>query len=233
METPICPLTELFKIVPGENSEYIVPINAIAKNIVCEYDKEKLDMIGYFDGKIAVRITVANMLKNVSEKLSKKYPGFKLKVVYGYRHPDIQLKYYERRRLIIKKENPRMSDDELNEKTHMFVADPRVAGHPTGGAVDLTITTPDGDLDMGTKIADFEEKDKIKTFSDLINEDQRHNRMLLHDLMVMDELVKDAESDKFAPFYGEWWHFSYGDVEWACFYKQASSKYSHKNFHCK
>jgi D-alanyl-D-alanine dipeptidase len=29
----------------------------------------------------------------------------------------------------------------------------------------------------------------------------------------------------FAPFDGEWWHFSYGDREWAYFYKKKNALY--------
>lgn len=35
---------------------------------------------------------------------------------------------------------------------------------------------------------------------------QKENRFLLQDLMLL---------VGFAPYYGEWWHFSYGDREWA------------------
>jgi D-alanyl-D-alanine dipeptidase len=30
----------------------------------------------------------------------------------------------------------------------------------------------------------------------------------------------------FAPFDGEWWHFSYGDREWAYYYKKKYALYS-------
>jgi D-alanyl-D-alanine dipeptidase len=74
---------------------------------------------------------------------------------------------------------------------------------------------------MGTGIADFSEEEKIKTFYKGLSDEQKQNRMLLHDLMV---------DVGFAPFYGEWWHFSYGDKEWAAFYKHSESLYSPINF---
>lgn len=215
-----CTLQELLKIVPHENYEHIVILNNLSSNIICEYEKH--DMEEFLGKNIVAREEVAKKLILVANKLNEKYPGYKLKVVYGYRHPDVQLKYFENRKSLIRKENQNLTDDELNEKTHKFVADPRVAGHPTGGAVDITIITPNGDLDMGTKIADFDEPDRIPTFSGLITEVQHHNRILLHDLM---------KAEGFAPFYGEWWHFSYGDIEWACFYNKESSLYSQKSYH--
>ena len=90
-----------------------------------------------------------------------------------------------------------------------------------GGAIDLTITSSQGDLDMGTMIGDFTDSDKIKTFAKNISQAQKENRQLLHDLML---------KENFAPFYGEWWHFSYGDKEWAAFYGHQKSLYSILDF---
>jgi len=212
-------ISDLLKISSNENNEDFLIINNITSNIICKY--EKIDMSKFLGNNIIVRNTVAAKLVKISNKLIEKFPNYKLKIVYGYRHPCIQIDYFNRRKSEIKKNNPNDTEDELNEKTHMFVADPRVAGHPTGGAVDITITTPTGDLDMGTRIADFSDEDKIQTFSSSITLEQANNRKLLHDLMVEDE---------FAPFYGEWWHFSYGDLEWASFYNHKSSLYSQIEF---
>lgn len=215
-------ISDLLKKTLSENFEDFVIINKISPHIVCEYTK--IDMKEYLGDSIAVRKTVAVKLMKVSKKLDKKHPGYKLKVVYGYRHPNVQTKYFEDKKFELQKRKIGDNDEDLNEKTHMFVADPRVAGHPTGGAVDITITTNDGDLDMGTKIAEFSNEEKIKSFSTQINGEQKSNRKLLHDLMT---------SEGFAPFYGEWWHFSYGDLEWACFYNKNSSIYSQKKFSLK
>lgn len=213
-------ITDLLKKNSCENFEDFVIINKISPYIICEYIK--FDMKEYLGDSIVVRKTVAEKLIKISKNLNEKFPGYKLKVVYGYRHPNVQLKYFENKKSELQKINIGDSEDELNEKTHMFVADPRVAGHPTGGAVDITITTPNGDLDMGTKIADFSNEEKIKSFSFLINDEQKRNRKLLHDLMI---------SEGFAPFYGEWWHFSYGDLEWASFYDKNSSIYFQKEYY--
>ena len=34
-------------------------------------------------------------------------------------------------------------------------------------------------------------------------------------------------AEGFAPFDGEWWHFSYGDREWAAFYGLSQTLYAH------
>lgn len=98
------------------------------------------------------------------------------------------------------------------EWTHTFVALPSVAGHPTGGAVDATIKG----LDMGGEIADFSKPHLMPTKCSFLTKTQQRNRIQLHDLMV---------EAGFAPFYGEWWHFSYGDKEWAAMYNKPYAIY--------
>jgi D-alanyl-D-alanine dipeptidase len=138
-------------------------------------------------------------------------PGAQLKLVYAYRHPDVQTRYFERESAKIREQYPALSEEEIAERTHCLIAVPEVAGHPTGGAVDLTIIGPHGPLDMGTGIADFADEDLIRFFSTRVTDEQRENRAALRSVMI-DERVG------FAPFDGEWWHFSYGDREWAAYY---------------
>ena len=59
--------------------------------------------------------------------------------------------------------------------------------------------------------------EKIKAFAKGLNREQRYNRYLLRSLLL---------KEGFAPFNGEWWHFSYGDKEWASFYGRKKSLYS-------
>ena len=92
-----------------------------------------------------------------------------------------------------------------------------MAGHPTGEAIDLTITCDGKEVDMGGKIADFSVPELLPTYSQQITIEQSNWRIFLHDLMV---------AEGFAPFYGEWWHFSYGDREWAVFYEHPAAIYS-------
>lgn len=181
-------------------------------------------MIYYTGEKIFVRKTVAEKLAKVNKILKKEYK-FCLKVVSGYRHPEIQRKYFEKKYQELQKLYPYLKDEELKNLTHNFIAVPEVAGHPTGGAVDVTIVDKNGkELDMGTKIGDFSNLEKIKTFAKGISKKQIKNRLLLHDILV---------NEGFAPFYGEWWHFSYGDREWAYFYGKERSLYSPLKFKIK
>ncbi len=215
MQYKILTYHDLFQIKAGENNEKLVSLNEFAPEILCQY--EKMDMLSYIGNEIFVRHTVASMLLQASNFLKQQDSDYVLKVVYGYRHPEVQQKYFDKRKGDIKKQEPNLSENDLNAKTHLFVAAPDVAGHIVGGAVDITITSRPGDLDMATKIADYSDEKKIQTFYKNLSSKQKNNRILLHDIMV---------KVGFAPFYGEWWHFSYGDKEWAAFYGKSSSLYS-------
>lgn len=159
---------------------------------------------------IYVRDTIAKKLARVESAL--KELGFRLKIVYGYRHPSIQQKYFDDRRAALALQYPEAVGVDLDKHTHNFVAVPSIAGHPAGAAVDVTLLDINGDeADMGTAIADYSDEDMIKTFATGLSVEQVDSRQLLHDIMI---------KEGFAPFYGEWWHFSYGDREWAAFYNK-------------
>lgn len=141
----------------------------------------------------------------------------KLLVVEGYRSLTYQEAYFLKELRNQLEEKPSWTLEAILEQTHQFVALPSVAGHPTGGAIDLIIICDGKEVDMGGKIADFSVPELLPTYSQQITIEQSNWRIFLHDLMV---------AEGFAPFYGEWWHFSYGDREWAAFYEQPAAIYS-------
>ncbi|MFA7191848.1 MAG: M15 family metallopeptidase [Candidatus Paceibacterota bacterium] len=204
-----------------ESAEKMVNISQLLKDCICVYLPQSNDMINYVGNDLWLRESVALKIERISIQLRLKYPTYRLKIVYGYRHLEIQTKRFYLRRDKLKESNPEMNEEDLLELANTMVANPETAGHPTGGAVDLTITTPDGDLDMGTEYADFSMPEEIKMYCPHLTETQKSNRKLLCDLMITEE---------FAPFYGEWWHYSYGDREWAWFYNKPNAIYSQIEF---
>lgn len=199
---------DVVKYPAGESQEALVDATKYDSSIITKYLKE--DMLEITGDVIYIRDELAKKLALVNKALASK--GCRLKVVYGYRHPEVQERYFERRKNEVKGQLPSYSNEEIDRYTHNFVAVPDVAGHPAAAAIDLTVVDSNGkDLDMGSMIADYSDPSKIITFSDDISESQATNRLILHNAMV--------EQD-FAPFYGEWWHFSYGDREWAAFYNK-------------
>lgn len=199
---------DLVVVPPGSSSEELVDVRLYNDQIIAAYDK--YDMDAFTGSIIFVRETVARKLATIQEELHAS-DELTLKIVYGYRSPQIQEAYFSTRKKQLHLEYPAIAEHDLNRLTHDFVAVPDVAGHPTGGAIDITLVNPNGaELDMGNTIADYTDPEIIKTFAKVTNE-QAKNRKRLHDLMV---------KQNFAPFYGEWWHFSYGDREWAAFYNK-------------
>jgi len=206
---------ELLSIKSSDNRAALVSLSDYyPKGIVCSYQKS--DRHPWLKDVFLARSGVAKRLKLAAKLLASRKPGYKLLVAYAYRHPLIQKRYFLKRRKELAIETG-LSGEDLDELTHNFVAVPSVAGHPCGAAVDLSIIGPKGLLDMGTDIADFKEKNKIINHSSYISNTQKRNRSLLRSVML---------SAGFAPFNGEWWHFSYGDREWAYYYNRSHSLYT-------
>ena len=166
--------------------------------------------------RLAVRKTVAEKLENVGKRLNAINPNYKLRVAYAFREMKVQQTIFEE----ILEEFKGQFDDELElyERIHERIAIPTVAGHPTGGAVDVAIhDVSTGDIiDFGTDIDDLT-TDLIYYETEGISEEAVANRKVLRDVMMAEE---------FAPYDGEWWHFCYGDKEWAFYYKKPQALYN-------
>jgi len=212
--TTILTYEDVKKIRSGQSTERLVSVRSYDDSIQAQY--EKYDMVPYTGLEILVRETVAKELAIVNRRLKAEY-NLSLKVVYGYRACEVQTDYYEKRKAELKASNPQLSQEELRSLTHNFVAVPEVAGHVTGGAVDITLVGLTGDAcDMGTRVADYSDDESIKTLATTISGSQKRLRKIL---------LKEMVSVGFAPFLGEWWHFSYGDKEWAAYYEKPNALY--------
>jgi D-alanyl-D-alanine dipeptidase len=75
------------------------------------------------------------------------------------------------------------------EEAHKRIAEPSVAGHPTGGAVDIYLegVSP-----------------KVGIFKNCAYNPKNKKQHMLHEAMT---------KVGFAPYNEEWWHFSYGDKD--------------------
>lgn len=87
----------------------------------------------YIGNDIWAKEHVVKMLGEANDILKKAHPEYALKIMYGYRHPAVQIKWFEEIKMGLKTNNPTISETELNEMAHAVVAFPDVAGHPTGG----------------------------------------------------------------------------------------------------
>lgn len=146
--------------------------------------------------------------------------GFRFKIWDGFRPLYVQEKLYNDLWTLRKKESPDWDESRLKTEVEKFVAFPSYdkshpSPHNTGGAVDLTIVDSDGvELLMGTPFDEFHERSYSDYFREWtcekgLKEDVlkfNSNRELLRSVMM---------KHGFAPYFWEWWHFSYGDVDWA------------------
>lgn len=206
MQGKIATFLELQANPYRDNKESLILLDS---TVLSEYRRENSGV-----QSVLVRESVSRKLQNIQKQLR---PNMKLLVVEGYRSLTYQEAYFLKELRNQLEEKPSWTLETILEQTHQFVALPSVAGHPTGGAIDLTIICDGKEVDMGGKIADFSVPELLPTYSQQITIEQSNWRIFLHDLMV---------AEGFAPFYGEWWHFSYGDREWAAFYEQPAAIYS-------
>lgn len=196
---------EEFCLLPLED-EYVVGKYQEGKNML-KYGK-----------RVPVRKSVYNKLIEAGKLLKKYNSNYKLMVVYGLRDMKLQEKYFYD---ILEEEKNNFDDEmEMYEYIHEKIAVPTVAGHPTGGAVDIAICNEKYEiLDFGSIILDWDDK-KCYYNTENITEQAKENRKLLRKVML---------ENGFAPYDGEWWHYSYGDKEWAFYYKKEKALYNQVN----
>lgn len=200
-----------------------VPVEPINEALVPIPDNPDLtarqigtDMLPYTGEQVHVRRSVLRRLGRAATSLTERQPDLQLEVVYGYRALEIQEQLFKRYKA---KLQCQYEGEELLAATHRLISVPEVAGHPAGAAVDLQIIQEDQPLDFGTRIWEFT-PDSF-TFSPFISETAKANRQLLRQTMMQ---------AGFAPFDGEWWHFSYGDKEWAKYHNQPAALYEQAEF---
>lgn len=103
-----------------------------------------------------------------------------------------------------------LSGQALYDRICPLIADPDLQPpHCTGGAVDLTLfnLTTHAEVPMGTPIDVFDTELTWTWHSDITDPEIRKNRALLYWAMLDSGFINQPQ---------EWWHYSYGEREWAC-----------------
>lgn len=167
-------------------------------------DRTKFDPTG-----ITLRSKVADQLHWAGSALRDIDQTLRLQVVYGFRPLSEQKRLFDE---AMSRLADRFEGSALLSAAHREIALPSVAGHPTGGAVDVQLIRDGRPVEMGGQIWDFTHD--AFTFSPFISREAWNNRQLLRRVMM---------AVGFAPFDGEWWHFSFGDKEWARYYGHAAA----------
>lgn len=217
LESQFLTYKELTSATIQENSEKMVSLSHTSIHSTC-LDKTIAPSTG---DEIYVRAGVVDLLTKAQNYVDEFLSGYKIDVIYGYRHPDIQLENYQKiKKRILSDSDKEWNEIDLQEEIHRFIAVPEVAGHPTGGAIDVRLLDKDGnESDMGTDIHEFTKESYV--FYPYIQKEAWLNRQKLRQCML---------AVGFAPFDGEWWHFSYGDREWATYYNKPTALYDQIDF---
>lgn len=161
-----------------------------------------------------VRETVFEKLKEASKYLPM---GYKLLIFDAWRPLSLQMTLYEKQYKKFSNEFPNAHEGELIQKTRELIATPssdenNPFNHSTGGVVSLTIVNNNKKLDMGTDFDFLSPISHTKYFEGLFkNKNVRENRRLLYDLMT---------SVGFTNLPNEWWHYDYGNSNWAFYTKK-------------
>ncbi|MHA8111437.1 M15 family metallopeptidase [Lactobacillaceae bacterium Melli_B4] len=200
-----------------ENNEPLVKAGFYPEKIMAspEYFNQNIDgaLIHTY-----VRRGVYDKLVQASDLLP---AGYKFLLLDVWRSNRAQQSIFDILKQQLASKYPELSKDELLKRVLTTVAPPsddienKPSPHNTGGAVDLTIVNEVGiPLDFGTKFdaaseiartTYFEERTRV---APLTNEQETYlnNRRLLFNIMT---------AVGFTNYTNEWWHYDYGNQNWA------------------
>lgn len=165
------------------------------------------------DPNIYLRRNFLEILKKAERSLP---TGLRFKIWDGFRTTKVQQKLYDELYKKLEQQHCNWSKINLHQAVLGFVAEPTktadfAAPHNTGAAVDLTLVDADGqELPMGTPFDHFEVESYTFHFQNAPPNTEKskfhQNRMILYNSLIPLSCFN---------FPDEWWHFSYGDREWA------------------
>ena len=168
------------------------------------------------DGTYYVREEVWSKMKRIAEKVKK--DGLGIMVFSAYRSIESQESLWQDALVETRRKNPDIKDEqEIIRITEKFVARPENSPHCTGGSIDVVfydLITGES-LDFGTN---EQNKHTEVSYTDypILSPEAKKNRSLLEQVF----------SDKgFTNYPLEWWHYSYGNHEWAAYSDRAVAKY--------
>jgi len=219
----VVPYKALLDIQKCENNEPFVMGNAFSNAILLGSEAQKDGRLypEYPDIIWLLRENAAMKLALAANFIVSKNPFLRLKLCEGYRRLEVQIRIFNDHLEKLRASGRVFeNEEELFEVAHQLVAVPRLAGHPTGGAVDVTLfdLRMEENRDMGTVIYDFSPRSvEISWKAQNLTSMQQASRQLLFDAMTQ---------AGFAPYWGEWWHYSFGELEWAAYYGYAETFYS-------
>lgn len=201
----------------ADNGEPLTPISYCPERVLTRPQ--------YFYQKMPHALPEMYLREGVYERLieaSSRLPeGHRFVIFDGWRPLSLQMDLFEQYKRELAISNPGLDEAALMEMTSRFVARPDAnaaspSPHSTGGAVDLSIADAKGKLlFMGAEFDETSERSETMYFErrvvsgeTLSEADERalQNRRLLFHAMT---------AAGFTNYPDEWWHFDYGNQNWA------------------
>ena len=164
-----------------------------------------------------VRQAVYEKIGRISQRLEQQDKLLIIRSVWrSFAH---QRLLWQKKFAVMQQNSPDKSDKEIKEIVSHFIAPATKSMHATGGSVDALIH--DGKTD---RVLDFGNNDGLNLKLDEtcypyhpgISPEARHNRQLLVQLFEAEGFVVDIL---------EYWHFDYGNANWAADKGQAQARY--------
>lgn len=200
-----------------ENGERLVPLSLFPEKILVRPQYFLQGIEGALPECYA-REGVYKRLVEASLLLPK---GYKLVILDAWRPVKVQQSLFNILKERLRSQHPNLSEEEVVNMTLKFVALPskdpkRPSPHNTGGAIDLTIADEFGNLlYMGTEYDDPTEISRTTYFEELIAKGEKLNERELEALQNRRLLYHILTSVGFTNYIDEWWHFDYGNQNWA------------------
>ncbi|MBI1293670.1 hypothetical protein GC175_01780 [bacterium] len=193
-----------------ECGEPLLSVSDVVPNLRIQMTSIRYEYAG--SNTLYARKSVCGMLKSVAAELA---PAYELILFDAYRPIEYQRMRYRSVFDSLRTKYPLKTDEEIEALTFAVVFPPdedpsKPPPHATGGAVDVAIASNGALLDFGSSYGIYNETENPRhlTNSSLVNEVQRQNREMLIRVMV---------KAGFSNYPGEWWHFMYGDREYAVY----------------
>lgn len=167
-----------------------------------------------------VRSKVLDKLIEAANKLPK---GYKLVIFDAWRPIKVQEELYKMIIEKLKKIYPTKDIEDIKKEASNYVAIPsedekHPSPHTTGGSVDLSIADKNGKLlNMGTTFDTANEKSYTDYFDKKFSGKNKSNEMIKEIVLNRRLLYNIMISVGFTNYPKEWWHYDYGNQNWAYF----------------
>ncbi len=201
-----------------DNGEKMIPLASALKDAgsriiltagEAEYGAQTLSTHAMRQNALERLLKAEKLLAGINKDLT-------FKITDSFRPISLQKQYFDKVTANLSAQG--LSGEELYIRTTQVIADPKsFPPHACGGTLDITIYTikTKQNLNMGSVLDDVADP-KARTFHPDIPKEAQENRLLLYWVLTEVGFVNTPS---------EWWHYSYGDREWAIKTNQPSAIY--------